>query len=72
VDQELIATVEAKDHDLKKAASRVEPEAQLSCWTVLVLVLVQVADEDGMLGGMDGVIRIDSVLTRGVVHLHAT
>lgn len=68
VDQEFVATVKAKHHNLEKAASRVEPEAQLTCRTVLV----QVAHVDGMLGGMDGVIRINSVLTRGVVDLQAT
>jgi len=68
VDQQLVATVEAKHHDLEKTASRVEPEAQLTCWTVLL----QVADKNGMLGGMEGVIRINSVLPCGVVDLHAT
>jgi hypothetical protein len=46
----------------------VEPEASLSGGAVVV----EVADEDGMLGGRDGVIRGDAVLARSVVDLHAT
>jgi hypothetical protein len=68
VDQQLVATVKAKHHDLEQAASRVEPEAQLTCRAVFV----QVDDKNGMLGGMDGVIRINSVPMRGVVDPHAT
>lgn len=43
-------------------------QAQLTCRTVLV----QVAHQDGMLGGVDGVLRVYPVLMRGVVDLHAT
>lgn len=68
VDQELVATVKAEHHDLEEAASRVESKAQLTGRSVLV----EVADEDGMQGGVDGVIRVNSVLMRGVVDLHVT
>lgn len=67
VDQEFVATVEAKHHDLEEAAGRVEPEAELTGR----IVLVKLVDENGMLCGIDRVIRIDSVLARGVVDLHA-
>ena len=68
VDQKLVAAVETKNHDLQKAALGIEPQAQLTRRTVFV----QVADLDGMLRGMDGAVRIDSVPARGVVDFHAT
>lgn len=68
VDHELVATVEAKDHDLQKAATPVEAEEQLACWTDLA----QVADEECVFSGIDSVIRINSVFARGAVDLQAT
>lgn len=35
-------------------------------------VVVEVADEDGVLGGMDGIMRGDAVLTSRLVDPHAT
>ena len=68
VNHELVAAVEAEHDDLEEAAGGVESEAQLPGRAVIV----KVADEHGMLGGMDGVIRRDSVPASGVVDLHAT
>ena len=68
MDQQLVPAVEAEHHDFEEAAGGVESEAQLSSWTVVV----QVAHEDGMMSGMDGITRIDSVLQCGVVDVHAT
>lgn len=68
VDDEFIAAVEAERDDLEDAAGRVESEAKLPGGAVVA----EVGYEDGMLGGMDGVLRVDAVLAGGVVDLHAT
>jgi hypothetical protein len=68
VDHEFIAAVEAEHDDFEEAAGGVESEAQLPGGAVGV----QVADEDGMLGGMDGVLRVDAVLACGIVDPQAT
>ena len=68
MNQKLVTVIEAKHHNLEQTAGSVKPESQLACRAVLV----QVADEDGVLGGVDSVIRINSVFARGVVNLHAT
>ncbi|MCW2780062.1 MAG: hypothetical protein JWR35_511 [Marmoricola sp.] len=67
-DQELVAVVVAKHHNLEAALSLVEPEAQLTGRAVLL----QAADEYCVLRVLDGVMRINAVPTRGVVNLHAT
>lgn len=68
VNHELMAAVEAEYHDLEESAGGVEPEARLPGRAVFI----QLADEHGMLGGMDGIIWRDAVPARGVVDLHAT
>lgn len=68
VDQQLAAAVELQDDDLQQTTRRVEPEAELSCRTVLV----QVTDEDRALGSVDGVMGIDPVPAGGGVDPHAT
>lgn len=49
MNQKLVTVVEAKHHNLEKSASSVKPESQLACRAVLV----EVADEDRVLGAMD-------------------
>ena len=68
MNEKLVPVVEAMHHNLQKTAGGVKPESQLACRAVLV----QVTDEDRVLGGMDSVIRINPVLARGVVNIHAT
>lgn len=68
VDHEFVAAVESEDDDLEEAAASVESETQLPGGAVIV----QVADKDSALSGIDRVFRVDAVLARGVVHLHPT
>jgi len=68
VDDEFAAAVEAQRDDLEEAAGSVEPQAQLPGGAVVV----QVADEDGVLSGVDGFTRGDAVLSSRLVDLHAT
>lgn len=68
VNEQLVTAVEAKHDDLEEPTRRVEPEAQLAGRSVLL----QIGDEDRMLGSVDGISRIDPVLARGIVNLHAT
>ena len=68
MNQQLVAAVEAEHHDLEEAARHVESEAQLPGRSVVV----QIGYEDGVLGSVDGVSGINSVLEGGVVDLHAT
>ncbi len=68
VDQELVAAVETKHDEFKQAASCVKPEAELACGTVFV----QFGEKHCMLGGMQGIVGIDAVLTCRVMNLHAT
>jgi hypothetical protein len=68
VDDQFVAAVEAKDHALEQSAGGVESEAQLPGGAVVI----EFADEDGVLGGVDGVLRVDSVLASRVVDSHAT
>ena len=63
-----VAAVEAEHDDFEEAAGGVESQAQLSGGAVVV----QVADEDGVLGGMDGVLGVDAVLSSRLVDPHAT
>lgn len=68
VDQELVAAVEAKHYELQKSSSCVEAQPKLTCW----IVLVQVADEQGVLRRVDSVLGFDSVFASRVVDFHAT
>lgn len=68
VDQKFVAAVETKHDDFEQTPGRLEAEAKLT----RRIVLVQLADEDGMLGGMDSVIGIDTVLAGRMVNFHAT
>lgn len=68
MDNEFVSTVEAKDEDLEKATRRVESKSKLTRRTVVI----EVADEDGLLGSAEGVPRGDVMLERGGVNLHAT
>ncbi len=52
MDQQLVAAVEAQDDDLEQPTRGVEAETELPCRAVVV----HVAEENGMLGGMDRVV----------------
>lgn len=56
---------------IRSAAKCALGDARFS-WLPPGTLVVQAADEDGMLGGVDGVVRINSVLARGVVDRHTT
>ena len=68
MDQQLVAAVEAQDDHLEQPARGVEAETQLPSRAVVV----QVAEEDGMLGGVDSVVRTYAVALRRGVDPHAT
>ena len=68
MDQQLVAAVEAQNDDLEQPTRGVEAETQLPSRAVVI----QVAEEDGVLGGVDSVVRTYAVaLCRGV-DPHAT
>ena len=68
MDQQLVAAVEAQDDDLEQPTRGVEAKTQLPSRTVVV----QVAEENGGLGGVDSVVRAYAVALRPGMDPHAT
>ena len=58
VDQEFVAAAEAEHHDFEQTSGRVRPETKLTCGTVLV----QIDDQDGVLGCVECIVGGDPYL----------
>ena len=68
MDDELVPTVAAENHELEQSVAAVQAESQLAPRAVLI----EVGDLDGFRCRAYRVVRLDAVLERRLVDLHDT